>query len=80
MPRKCYLKRRRYPSPFSDAPVSRLDSLLLAVPILVARRYGESLLDDEDNSRISKLERLNTHYFTASENFRDFSGIKYEIF
>lgn len=60
MPRKCYLKRHRYPSPFSGTPVPRPDSLLLAASIFTAGRYGESLLDIKDNGRVPKLEQLNS--------------------
>jgi len=64
VPRKCYLKRHRYPSPFSGTPVPRPNSLLLAAPILAAGRYGESLLDIKDNGRVSKLERFNSLIIT----------------
>lgn len=61
MPRKCYLKRHRYPSPFSSTPVPRSDFPLLAAPILAAGRYGESLQDIKDNGRVSKLvSKLNS--------------------
>jgi hypothetical protein len=36
-------------------------SLLLAAPILVAGRYGESLVDNKDNGEVSKLKWLNSH-------------------
>lgn len=53
MPRKCYLKRHRYPSPFSGTPVPHPDSLLLVAPRSRCRkRYGESLLDNKENGRV----------------------------
>lgn len=70
MPRKCYLKRHRYPSPFSGTPVPRPDSLLLAAPILAVGRYGESLLDIKDNGTVSKLEQLNSLIITEIRKLR----------
>jgi len=65
VPRKCYSKRRRYPSPFSGTPVPRPacafpphlpppSSFFLAASILAAARYdGGSPLDNKGSAEAS---------------------------